>query len=323
MAVDSEKPSATNHQWLRTKVMSSITFPGFCVKSSNGAGTGPFSTAVDATTLDDPAQPPGPPLLIRLSDVSRNQVTLTWDPPASDGGAPVTGYEYQVAVPCKDDPSVNCGFTGDDIKATTGTSIRITDINTDGDYFFQVRAVNPIGESGWSRDIQTTLRPSTNGMVIVSPTTITVNEGDTVTYTVRLSTAPPHPVTVWIQPRSNNGGSGDLEDAAFEYTGSVLVPTGWTHPDPEEAPYWTDNTNNWNQGVRVTFTASEDGDALDDVAVMDHFVTPLPYEHYRPCTQESQAERDQCRQDWEDDWVQSPYRQLTGASVIVTVRDND
>ena len=27
LAVDSEKPSDTNHQWLRTKVMSSITFP--------------------------------------------------------------------------------------------------------------------------------------------------------------------------------------------------------------------------------------------------------------------------------------------------------
>ena len=33
VGVDSEKPSDTNHQWLRTKVMSSITFPGFCVKS--------------------------------------------------------------------------------------------------------------------------------------------------------------------------------------------------------------------------------------------------------------------------------------------------
>ena len=37
LAVDSEKPSDTNHQWLRTKVISSITFPGFCVKSSGDA----------------------------------------------------------------------------------------------------------------------------------------------------------------------------------------------------------------------------------------------------------------------------------------------
>ena len=39
LAVDSQKPSDTNHQWLRTKVMSSITFPGFCVKSSTTAAS--------------------------------------------------------------------------------------------------------------------------------------------------------------------------------------------------------------------------------------------------------------------------------------------
>ena len=36
MAVDSEKPS----EWLRTKVMSSITSPGFCVKSRQGTRRG-------------------------------------------------------------------------------------------------------------------------------------------------------------------------------------------------------------------------------------------------------------------------------------------
>ena len=42
---------------------------------------------------------------------------------------------------------------------------------------------------------------------------------------------------------------------------------------------------------------------------MSHFVTPLAYDHYRPCLQkETQAERDQCRQDWEDEWAESPYR---------------
>ena len=48
LAVDSEKPSDTNHQWLRTKVMSSITFPGFCVKSSQGPpGTGKTFVALE------------------------------------------------------------------------------------------------------------------------------------------------------------------------------------------------------------------------------------------------------------------------------------
>ncbi len=55
---------------------------------------------------------------------------------------------------------------------------------------------------------------------------------------------------------------------------------------------------------------------------MDRFVIPLPYDHYRPCRQETQAERDQCKQDWEDAWADSPYRHLTGASVKIIVLDN-
>ena len=299
------------------------------VAAFNGAGTGPYSEAKSATTTGDPATAPRTPTLFRLSEVGRNQVTIAWDPPADDGGAPVTGYEYEAAVPCKDDPNtpeneseVNCGFTGDDIRETTGTSARIAGLSTDGDYFFQVRAVNIIGKGEWSRDIQATLRPSTSSQVQVSPTTITVNEGATVTYTIRLSTAPPHPVQAWIQPQGS-GGYNDIKEAAFAYNQSLLVPNGWTHPDPDEAPYWTEFSYNWSQGVRVTFTAPEDADTEDEVAVMYHFVSPLPYDHYRPCRQDDQAERDQCKQDWDDAWANSPYRKLSGADVKVTVRDND
>ena len=299
------------------------------VAAFNGAGTGPYSEAKSATTTGDPATAPGTPTLFRLSEVGRNQVTIAWDPPTDDGGVPVSGYEYEAAVPCEDDPNTpeneseyNCGYGFDGGIAITGTSVTIRNLNTDGDYFFQVRAVNIIGKGEWSRDIQARLRPSTNGQVRITPTTINVNEGATVTYTIRLSTAPPHPVQVWIQPQGG-GGYNDIEEAAFAYTQSLLVPNGWTHPDPDEAPYWTEFSYNWSQGVRVTFTAPEDGDADDEVAVMDHFVTPLPYHHYGPCRQEDQAERDQCRQAWDDAWANSVYQYLTGASVIVIVRDND
>ena len=299
------------------------------VAAFNGAGTGPYSGAKSATTTGDPATVPGAPVMLRLSDVSRNQVTIAWDPPADNGGAPVTGYEYEAAVPCEDNTDTpenesesNCGFTGEDISTTTSTSARVTGLTTDGDYDFQVRAVNLVGKGEWVQGLHTTLRPSTSAQVRVSPTTITVNEGATVTYTIRLSTAPPHPVNAWVQPQGN-GGYNDIENAAFEYNQSLLTPSGWTHPDPDEVDYWKEFSYNWNQGVRVTFTAPEDGDTDDEVALMHHFVTPLPYDHYRPCRQETQAERDQCKQDWEDDWENSPYRQLTGASVKVMVRDND
>ncbi len=299
------------------------------VAAFNSAGTGPYSDAKSATTTGTPATAPGAPTLLRFSNVSRYQVTIAWEPPEDNGGAPVSGYEYEVARPCEDNPDTpenesefNCGFTGQDITSTTAISARVSGINTDGSYDFRVRAVNPVGKGEWSGTIYAILRPSTSAQVRVSPTTITVNEGATVTYNISLSTAPPHPVQVFVQPQAN-GGYSDLENAAHQYTGKLLVPTGWTHPDPDEASTWQDFTYNWNSGVRVTFTAPEDSDTDDEVSVLDHFVIPLPYDHYRPCRQETQAERDQCKQEWEDAWAASPYRQLTGASVKIIVRDND
>ena len=299
------------------------------VAAYNGAGTGPYSDAKSATTTGDPATVPEPPALLRFSDVSRNQVTIAWDPPTDDGGAPVSGYEYEVARPCEDNPDTpgnesesNCGFTGEDIGTTTSASARISGLTIDGPYDFRVRAVNPVGKGGWSRNVYAILRPSTSAQVRVSPTTITVNEGATVTYTIRLSSAPPHPVQAFIQPQAD-GGYSDIDNEAFKYNRSLLAPAGWTHPDPDEAPYWTDFTYNWNQGIRVTFTAPEDGDTDDEVSVIDHIVIPLPYDYYRPCRQDTQAERDQCEQDWDDAWASSPYRYLTGANVKIIVRDND
>ena len=90
------------------------------VAAFNGAGTGPYSDAMSATTTDDPATAPGKLKLLRLSEVSRNQVTIAWAAPGDDGGGPVSGYEYEVALPCEDDPNTpgdeseaNCGYTGE------------------------------------------------------------------------------------------------------------------------------------------------------------------------------------------------------------------
>ncbi len=289
------------------------------VAAYNGAGTGPYSDSESATTTGTPATEPETPALVRLSSVGRSEVTLAWDAPGDDGGAPVSGYEYEIARPCEGNPSANCGFKGDDIKATTGTSARITGLSTDGDYHFQVRAVNPVGKGDWSSPVYATLRPSANGQLLASPTTITVDEGATVTYTIRLSTAPPHPATLNVRARGP-AGSADLRSEVAQYQGKILIPNGWTHPHGAD---WSGLTYNWSQGVRVTFTAPEDSDSEDDVMVVDHSVFATPYNHYRPCSEGTQAERDQCRQDWDDAWASSPYRHLTGPSVIVTVRDND
>ncbi len=46
-----------------------------------------------ATRIPFPlADPPGPPINLQAVDISKNQATLTWEPPESDGGAPIKGY---------------------------------------------------------------------------------------------------------------------------------------------------------------------------------------------------------------------------------------
>ena len=280
------------------------------VAATNGAGTGPFSNVASATTTGDPATSPEAPTLVRLSNVARGQVTLAWDPPEDDGGAPVSGYEYQyrVRVPCGTDSNSRC-FSDSDLMTTTGTSARITGLTDAGLYIFSVRAVNPIGK-GDSASIQGTLAPSSDSGVRVSPASFTVDEGEAFSYTVRLATEPPHPVVLFTRARSGDGNlSGGI-------TAHFLIPDNYrTHPK------WNASSSEWDQGATITRTAEEDGDAVDGNTLIDIWVERVGYDYYKPC--EGQTNETQCRQDWEDDWAGSPYRKLSGPSFTVIIRDDD
>ena len=84
---------------------------------------------------------------------------------------------------------------------------------------------------------------------------------------------------------------------------------------------WMTSPTNEAQGLTVTFTAPEDENSVDDVALMSNFVRPLPYASCESCKDETDEE--QCRQDSREAWANSPYRQLSGADVLIAVRDND
>ena len=304
----------SNHP--RTSYSDSSLYRGmtryYRVAATNGAGTGPYSPVRSATTTGDPATAPSAPRLFRLSNVGSNQIAIAWKAPDDDGGAPVSGYEYQMNI-CK---SGNCDFTDTVSNTTTSTSAMISGLTEDGLYLLKVRAVNAVGKGQWA-NTQHTLRPSTNGRVIVTPTTITLNEGSKFTYTIRLATQPPHPVTVLALPERGRSNSDLKADGDF----SLLVPDNWTHPDPDRD--WSNVIAEWDQGVTVTFTAPEDSDSDDGVAVITNWVQRLEYDTYKPCDHKPEAEQAQCKQDWEKAWNTSPYLRLSGASVLVTIRDND
>ncbi len=86
--------------------------------------------------------------------------------------------------------------------------------------------------------------PTPTGSLTFSPTSVTVVEGETATYTVALGTAPTGTVTV--TPSSNNG---DV----------TVMPASLTF-----------TTGNWSSPKTVTVSASMDVDGTDDTATLSH-----------------------------------------------------
>ncbi len=280
------------------------------VAAVNRSGGGPWSEVIAVTTAGEASPPPGWVGLLRFTSVGSRSVGLAWnEPEMPEGAPPVTAYEYQVAGP---------GGPGD-IRKTTGRSVSVSGLNVPGDYSFSVRAVNAVVGGPWET-LTAYMNPSGSGSVTVTRTTLTVTEGGSASYTVRLSSAPPQPVllnpgTAWFT------GMSFVDDD--EPYGVVLTPSGWTVPeDCASLERYTFRT--WSQGVTVALAIEDDDiDTGDEVGVFTHEVYAL-----------SHGELCMDRDDWMSDWgvdydkdddespsAYHPYR--VGPSVLVTRRDND
>ena len=93
--------------------------------------------------------------------------------------------------------------------------------------------------------------------VIVSPTTLSVPEGGSATYTVRLGTKPSNDVTVLAtrDQRSDADLTVSSDTDTDTKINSVTLPF---------------TNSNWNTDQTVTVTAAEDADEVDDVAIFSH-----------------------------------------------------
>ena len=110
------------------------------VTAEDGATTTIYVlTVTRGTTAPPPAAgPPGPPRNLRGAG-GEERVTLVWDAPESDGGSPVTRYEYDV------NGSGNWTSAGAALTAT------VTGLVNGQTYEFRVRAVNPLGQGAAAR----------------------------------------------------------------------------------------------------------------------------------------------------------------------------
>ncbi|MBI0583791.1 MAG: fibronectin type III domain-containing protein, partial [Methanomassiliicoccus sp.] len=149
----------------------------FTVSAHNVAGEGPQSTAA-AATPQLPMNVPGVPVNLQ-STPGAGQVTLTWSPPTSDGGAAIDHY-----IVFRD---------GADVGHPTSTSLTITGLTDGTSYNFTVAAHNAVGTGLQSSAVQAT--PSPTVTIPGAPTALTATPGNG------------HIALVWTAP-SNNGGAG-------------------------------------------------------------------------------------------------------------------
>ena len=84
---------------------------------------------------------PEAPKKLTATEITRSSMTLTWEPPESDGGSPITGYVLERQSPTS---SRWVRVNKSPIRDTVYT---VTDLNEGEEYEFRVMAENAAGFS--------------------------------------------------------------------------------------------------------------------------------------------------------------------------------
>jgi fibronectin type 3 domain-containing protein len=151
------------------------------VAAVNTIGESPVSNEVSETPATVPGAPTG--LTATAGD---GEVLLNWSPPDSDGGSPITGYNVYRGT----------ASGGESFYAsTTDASTTFTDSSvTNGtEYFYEVAAVNTIGESDVSDEVSAT-PTGTTATVPDAPTNLTARVRG-------------HSIQLYWSPPTSDGGS--------------------------------------------------------------------------------------------------------------------
>jgi hypothetical protein len=193
----------------------SYTFP------ANGVYTVQFSNDWNLITAvnDVPVvtNPPSEPQNLN-ANAGNNQVVLTWSPPASDGGAAVTGYKIYKAT---SSGLETLAFSLGNVLSYTDTAV------TNGQtYYYTVTATNVVGESVSSIEVSATpTAPIIKSMTIdVQTSKASYSRGQTVMITV---------------PVSDSGSGAPIKGAAVQ----VVIT------DPNNRAVWTGSSTTNSNGL--------------------------------------------------------------------------
>jgi titin len=100
-----------------------------------------YIEVVNLCILDAPAAPSAP----QAGSVFRDSCIVTWSPPTTDGGSPVTGYQLEHRLIDR----LNW-VRADSSQLISGTCHRVTGLADGQSYQFRVAAENRVGLGDWS-----------------------------------------------------------------------------------------------------------------------------------------------------------------------------
>lgn len=122
-----------------------------------------YSFLIFILITDVPDQPEGP---IKISDINRDRVTLSWAPPKDDGGSKIKSYTVE-----RREQGRSMWSKVDTVDASK-TSIVATRLSQGKEYFFRIYAENDIGLSKPLESKQAVIPKSPFGMCekVFSPT---------------------------------------------------------------------------------------------------------------------------------------------------------
>ena len=198
--------------------------------------------------------PPGPPRGL-FGEGGDSLVTLTWRVPESDGGAPITHYEYRYAVVGRAFRTRWVGIVGQG----RARELTVEGLENGTAYRLQVRAVNKVGAGDAAETTATPGEPGVRPSVSVIPHELEVEEGDSATYSIVLESEPHANVTVRM--------TTDLSDTdvTAEPSEMVFTPADWNEPREVLVRAAADEDVEDDLGILLTHEAS--GGGYTDVLV--------------------------------------------------------
>lgn len=113
----------------------------FRIIAENKAGPSEPSEPCKPFIAKNPFDRPGPPIDLKVGEVTKSSIELNWMPPLTDGGSPITGYKIE-----RRNPKTMKWFPLD-LGRITQCNVKIPDLKENNEYEFRVIATNAAGDS--------------------------------------------------------------------------------------------------------------------------------------------------------------------------------